>query len=245
MGGLCVFLRFNTCEQALSRVNLPDSMYCCGCCMILLSNIHLIFLQCTSPGCHHTKYHTPAYKYINAEALLVRIRAHKDKQYIPKVALDAPLHPATQPINCPDGRIDCSNPNCFTRSHQCTQGNCNCISYFCGPCCKDAKLAAINSNSAHPKCAVHKQDPAMPAVLGLQLIAAYQHGPPTDVCFAPPPANIPGPVYPPDPVRVNQPPYQPPIFPPNPVTQYGNIDPALVPAQPLHDAPATSNQVQH
>jgi hypothetical protein len=35
----------------------------------------------------------------------------------------------------------------------------------------------------------------------------------------------------------NQPPCQPPIFPPNPAAQYGN--PALVPAQPLHDPPAT------
>jgi hypothetical protein len=196
-------------------------------------------LPCTSPGCHHTEYHTPAYEYVDAEALLVRIRPREDKQYIPKVALDAPLRPATQSVNRPDGRIDCSNPNCFTRSRQRTQGNRNCIGYFCGPCCKDAKLAAINSNSARPKCAVHKQDPATPTVLSLQLIGAYQHGPPTDVRFAPPPANIPGPV------RANQPPYRPPTFPPNPATQYGNINPALVPAQSLHDAPATSNQVRH
>ena len=160
------------------------------------------------------------------------------------VALDAPLRPAGQPISRPGGRVDCSNPNCYTRSRQRTQGNRNCIGYFCGPCCKDAKLAAINSNAARPKCAVHKQDSATPTVLGLQPIAAYQPGPPVDTRFAPPLANLPGPAYPSDPAPANHP-YQPPVFPPNPAAQHRNIDPMLVLAQPTHHAPVTSNQARH
>lgn len=34
-----------------------------------------VYMKCTSPDCHHTEYHTPAYEYVDAEALLVRIRA--------------------------------------------------------------------------------------------------------------------------------------------------------------------------
>jgi hypothetical protein len=112
----------------------------------------MLVRQCTSPDCHHTEFHTSPYEFVDAEALLVHVRVHIDGQYILQVALDASLRAAMQPIIQPDKKIDCTNPNCFTKQNQQTQGNCNCIAYLCGPCCKDARIQATNSNNARPKC---------------------------------------------------------------------------------------------
>jgi hypothetical protein len=56
-------------------------------------------MQCISPDCYHTEFLTAAYKFLDAEALLVRINAHADQQYILQAALNVPLRPAVLPLN--------------------------------------------------------------------------------------------------------------------------------------------------
>jgi hypothetical protein len=72
-------------------------------------------MQCTSPDYHHTEFLTAAYKFLDAEALLVRINARADQQYILQAALNVPLRPAVLPLNRPDNKINCANLGCVTR----------------------------------------------------------------------------------------------------------------------------------
>jgi hypothetical protein len=127
----------------------------------------LLYLVTQCPECHWTEYLTDAYEYTDAVALLVRIQARQDKAYIPKSAVDAPLRLATQPIERQDGKIDCANPQCYTKSNQTrTQGNRNCIEYLCGACCKSSRTTAAVSGVTRPKCTTHKivaVNPAIPA----------------------------------------------------------------------------------
>ena len=72
--------------------------------------------------------------------------------------MDAPFHPATQPLKQGDGsgKIDCNNPDCFTSVHHTrTQGNRQCIDYFCPKCCKSAHNWALLTGTPHPKCHGH------------------------------------------------------------------------------------------
>src|ERR1700683_1888402 len=178
-----------------------------------------------SPDCHHTEFHTPAYEFVDAEVLLVWIRACADQQYIPQAALNVLLHPAAQPINRPDNKIDCVNPHCFTKANQHTQGNRNCITYLCGPCCKNARIDAINSNSACPKCNAHKQAAATPTMAGQQPVTAYHPAPPMNIAAVQPPPNLPGPAN-------NQLPFPPYLPPSNSAAPNNIIDPILITEQP-------------
>jgi hypothetical protein len=74
-----------------------------SCTIVIRRNTLIILLQC--PNCHHAKLQTLAYEFADAEALLVRIQACQNKLYIPRPALDAPLRPAPQPIECPDKKL--------------------------------------------------------------------------------------------------------------------------------------------
>jgi hypothetical protein len=124
--------------------------------------------QC--PQCHHTAFHTVAYEYADAEALVVRLKARRDRTHIPEPALNAPLRPATQPVEHPgeEGQIYCANSHCFTKSRGTrTRGSRACNDYFCAHCCKNARLAAISSNTARPKCVNHKVAAVTPTVLGV------------------------------------------------------------------------------
>jgi hypothetical protein len=84
MGGLRVF-KGSTLQTRLLRGSLCQTV----CIFFVLEATFLIqvYMKCTSPDCHHTEYHTPAYEYVDAEVLLVRIRAREDNQYIPQSAL--------------------------------------------------------------------------------------------------------------------------------------------------------------
>jgi len=137
-----------------------------GLSLIILSYPdHLIHCYFQCPECHWTEYLTEAYEYTDAMALLVRIWARQDKAYIPKAALDAPLCPAAQPNERQDGKIDCANLQCYTKSSQTrTKGNRNCIEYLCGACCKNSRTTATVSNIARPKCTTHKVATATPTI---------------------------------------------------------------------------------
>lgn len=144
-------------------------------------------LQC--PECHWTEYLTEAYKYADAKALLVRIWARQDRAYIPQSVLDVPLRPAAEPNERQDGKIDCANPQCYTKSNQTrTQGNRNCIEYLCGTCCKNSRTTAAVSNIARPKCSTHKVSVVTPVVSAPPLLAGPMTAPPLALPIAPQPA---------------------------------------------------------
>lgn len=149
-----------------------------SCTVVIYRNILIKLLQC--PSCHHTKFHTPAYEFTDAEALLVRIQARQNRLYIPRPALEAPLRPAPQPIERLDKKIDCANTQCFTKSNQTrTQGNRNCISYLCGNCCRGARILASTANTVRQKCSVHHVDAVTPTVMGIPSQAVPAHPPPS------------------------------------------------------------------
>jgi hypothetical protein len=233
MDGLRVFAGSTPIHRHL-RGSIAQTV---SCTIVIHHNTFIILSQC--PNCHHTKFHTPAYEFADAEALLVRIQARQNRLYIPRPALEAPLRPAPQPIERPDKKINCANTRCFTKSNQTrTQGNRNCIGYLCGNCCRGARISASTANTVRQKCNVHHVDAVTPTIMGIPSQAVPARPPPSGTFTLTQPApvlvNIPHPVPLPFANDIVQP----------PLTQSPPIDPKLLATDMalLQTAPASSGR---
>jgi hypothetical protein len=132
----------------------------------------LIYFQCSS--CYWTLFHTPAYKYEDAQRLLNRLRypghpsGYPADLGPPETFPRAPPPPSQptppavqpavpQPITTQGNKIHCSNPNCRTLLGTRTQGSKTCVENKCKRCCKQAALYVAQNSQARKQCHAHSQ----------------------------------------------------------------------------------------
>jgi hypothetical protein len=170
----------------------------------------VVHIQCTNRvgECHWTYYHTDAYEYADAQALLSRVQARMAGLNL------APVQPAAlraaQPTPPRGARVECNDPDCTgTKKGNRSQGSRACIEYKCKKCCQATVQRARLNGMHRDECTTHSQ-PAVHAVPAL--------------------------AHRPNPEQVLIPHQQlHPILPPQPPVHVPVIDPALVPpaTQPL------------
>ncbi|KAG6834836.1 hypothetical protein H0H93_007065, partial [Arthromyces matolae] len=111
--------------------------------------------------CHWTVFHTEPYVYEDAVLLLSRLQHPNNPLYTRtnQPLRYAPPSPVLEGIpSTQNSRIDCINPECFTKSGQRTQGSKTCIDNCCKNCCKAAAVSARESGQGRARCNAHGQE---------------------------------------------------------------------------------------
>ncbi|KAG6815159.1 hypothetical protein H0H93_010756 [Arthromyces matolae] len=110
----------------------------------------------TCKTCFYTVYYGQAYVFEDAKLLLLRIldptNAIHQQPYKLRASAPTIAPPATQ-----TGRVDCANPECFTKAGQRTQGSRSCAEHFCKTCCAAAAALAREEGRGRARCYTHSQ----------------------------------------------------------------------------------------